>query len=78
MIKVLIVCSGNVPNFIFEVHQAFVYDQVNAISKNYPEINFDYFFIQGTGINGYLSNLKRLKRQIKAQKFDVIHAHFGL
>ncbi len=78
MTKVLIVCSGNAPNFKFEVHQAFVFDQVNAISKNYPEVNFDYFFIQGTGINGYLSNLKRLKRRLKVQKFDIIHAHFAL
>lgn len=78
MTKVLIVCSGNAPNFQLEADQAFIYDQVNAISKNYPEINFDYFFIQGKGIKGYLSNFQRLKRQIKAQKFDVIHAHFGL
>lgn len=76
--KVLIVCSGNAPGFKFEIHQAFIYDQVVAILKNYPEINFEYFFIHGNGIKGYLSNLKRLKKQIKEQKFDLIHAHFAL
>lgn len=75
--KILIICSGNAPNFKFDVHHAFVYDQVNAIAKSYTEISFDYFFINGKGIKGYLSNFKKFKRQIKAQNFDIIHAHFG-
>ena len=73
--KVLIVCSGNAPDFKFEINQAFVYDQVKAISREFPEIYFDYFFIIGKGICGYFSNLRRLQRLIRSQHFDVIHAH---
>jgi teichuronic acid biosynthesis glycosyltransferase TuaC len=76
--KVLIVCSGNAPNFKFAIDQAFIYDQVNSISNHYPEIIFDYFFIKGNGVTGYLKNLKKLKRHIRSGKFDIIHAHYGL
>lgn len=76
--KVLIVCSGNAPNFSFEIHQAFVYDQVNAISKAYPECSFSYYFIKGKGILGYLRNLINIKKQLKNEKVDLIHAHYAL
>ena len=29
--KILIVCSGNAKEFTFEIHQAFVYEQAEAI-----------------------------------------------
>ena len=45
--KVLIVCSGNVTNFDIKIHQAFIYDQVEAIKKLDRDIGFDYFFIKG-------------------------------
>jgi teichuronic acid biosynthesis glycosyltransferase TuaC len=77
-IKVLIVCSGNVPDFKFEIHQAFIFDQVNAIQQLEPSIEFDYFFIKGKGLRGYLSNLGELKRKLKTRTFDLVHAHFSL
>ena len=76
--KVLIVCSGNIENFSFEKHQAFIYDQVNAIKRFNGKVQFDYFFIQGKGIIGYLKNLSRLRAKLKSQKFDLIHSHFAL
>ena len=76
--KVLIVCSGNVENFSFEKHQAFIYDQVNAIEKFNRKVEFDYFFIQGKGIIGYLKNFTRLRSKLKNKKFDLIHSHFAL
>jgi len=42
--KVLIVCSGNAPNFDFQKHQAFIYDQVEAVKRADALIEFDYFF----------------------------------
>ena len=76
--KVLIVCSGNAPNFNFEIHQAFIFDQVQAIAKKYPDITFEYFFICGHGIRGYLKNLNKLIKIIKESHVDIIHAHFAL
>lgn len=76
--NILIVCSGNAPDFVFEKHQAFIYDQVIAIKKLDDNIEFDYFFIKGKGCLGYLKNLSKLKQQIKLNKYDLIHAHFAL
>ena len=75
--KVLIVCSGNAKNFSFQINQAFIYDQVEAIKKLNDKIEFDYFFIKGKGWKGYLKNLKLLKEKIKIGDYSFIHAHSG-
>ena len=75
--KVLIVCSGNATNFEFQKHQAFIYDQVEAIKRVNKNILFDYFFIDQKGVSGYLSCLKALKKKIKEGDFNLIHAHFA-
>jgi teichuronic acid biosynthesis glycosyltransferase TuaC len=76
-IDILVVCSGNASNFIFEINQAFIYDQVKAIESLKLPIKFDYYFIKGKGITGYLNNLKKIKEKIKIKKYHLIHAHFG-
>lgn len=76
--KVLIVCSGNVPNFDIRIHQAFIHDQVEAIKYKDPNLHFDYFIIKGKGVWGYLKNLKLLKEQIKSNNYNIVHAHFAL
>lgn len=75
--KVLIVCSGNFPDFSFEKHQSFIYDQINAVTKFDQDISFDTFFVKGKGINGYLANLKLIRQHIKNNKPALIHAHGG-
>lgn len=75
--KILIVCSGNKADFNFERNQPFIYDQVNAIMALDEDIEFDYFFIKGKGISGYLKNLGQLKRHIKEFNPDLIHAHYA-
>lgn len=74
---VLIVCSGNAPSFDFQKHQAFIYDQVEAVKKVDGTIRFDYFFINQKGVKGYLGCLKALKAKINIKKYDCIHAHFS-
>ncbi len=73
--NVLIVCSGNHSDFSFEKHQAFIYDQVNAIKGINKEIHFETFFVKGKGLKGYLKNLKLIKERITNTSFDLIHAH---
>lgn len=75
--KILIVCSGNQENFKFEIHHAFVFEQIESVRKEY-QIEYDTFFIKGKGILGYLKNLKALKEKIRNYSPDFIHAHFGL
>lgn len=75
--KILIVCSGNVPNFNFKVHQAFIYEQIEAVKKNF-DIDYDTYFIKGKGIWGYLNNFPKIKNKIKEFSPDILHAHYGL
>lgn len=76
--RILIVCSGNLKkgSFSFEIDQAFIYEQMQAIRKMGYEI--DVFFIAGKGPKEYLKNLAPLKSQIKRGNYEIIHAHFGL
>jgi glycosyltransferase involved in cell wall biosynthesis len=75
--KILIVCSGNAENFKFEIHHAFVFEQIESVKKHF-QIEYDTFFIKGKGIVGYLRNLKALKHKIRKYSPDFVHAHFGL
>lgn len=76
--KVRIICSGTVPDFDFKKHQAFIYDQVEATKSVDNSISFHYFFIQKRGFSGYISELKRLRKEQSNLPCDLIHAHFGL
>jgi len=76
--NILILCSGNFPNFEFEKHQAFIFDQVNSINKNDKNISFYYHFIIGKGVSGYLKNLSEINEKIFNYKIDLIHAHGGM
>lgn len=74
--RILIVCSGNAPNFDLKKHQAFIYEQVEAVKKTDHRIEFDYFFINQKGVKGYLNCLKSLKAKLRQHHYDCIHAHF--
>jgi len=74
--NILIICSGTAENFKFEIHQAFVYEQIEAIRKIY-NIEYDAFFIKEKGIKGYFKSYFELKKRLGSQDFDIIHAHFG-
>ncbi|WP_080237107.1 glycosyltransferase [Spirosoma rigui] len=76
--RILIVCSGNAPNFKLSQHQAFVYDQVAALKRRDQALQFDYFFITGRGLTGYLSCLKKLTRKLNSQPYQCIHAHVAM
>ncbi|MBN2396660.1 MAG: glycosyltransferase family 4 protein [Candidatus Atribacteria bacterium] len=73
--KILIVCSGNF-NLSFEISQAFIYDQIQALKKLGVEI--DLFLVKGMGMKGYVKNLKALKKKIKTNNYTLVHAHGGL
>jgi len=70
-LKVLFVCSGNhdrVPAFIIE--------QKEELEKK--GIRVDIFQIKGRGVLGYLKNYTGLRKIIRENAYDLIHAHFGL
>lgn len=37
-----------------------------------------YYLIKGKGVWGYLSNVHRLKKYLRENKFDIVHAHYSL
>lgn len=77
--KVLIICSGNSPDnqdFDLKLHHAFIYEQVEELKK--AGIIFDFFFIKGKGVSGYINSILQLRKRLKAGDIDIIHTHYGL
>ena len=69
--KILVIASYNKNRFA-----PFIIEQTNAINSFGCEVSF--YGLQGKGFYGYLRNLSALKRKIKEEKPDVVHAHYGL
>ena len=70
--KILIVCSHN----YFGKSVPFIEEQVNSLKKYGHEI--EYFPINRKGLFGYLKTYLELKKYFKKNRFDLIHAHYGL
>src|SRR5688572_22604641 len=71
--KVLFVCSGNNKGFSIA---PFIREQGESLRKKGIDVN--YFPIVGKGVGGYLKSSMRLRKHLKENKFDLIHAHFTL
>ena len=69
--KILVVASYNRNRFA-----PFILEQTDALKRVGCEISF--FGLQGKGFRGYLKNLSALKKKIKEDKPEAIHAHYGL
>ncbi|AGA79205.1 glycosyltransferase [Echinicola vietnamensis DSM 17526] len=72
-INVLFVSSGNLKNFDLA---PFIRVQGESLAQ--VGINVTYFKIKGKGSSGYINNIENLKKFIKENDFDLIHAHFTL
>ena len=72
--NVLLVHSGNA--VLNSDHYTFVKEQGEALSK--LGVNVHYFAVKGKGEKGYLRNLGPLKKSIKDNAIDIVHAHYGL
>lgn len=70
--KVLFVCSGN--SKFYDV-APFIRSQGDSLEKEGIEIT--YFSVLGRGAMNYLKNVSRLRKFIKQNNFDVIHAHYS-
>lgn len=69
--NILIVCSGNKGKV-----NPFIAEQVDSLKST--GIATHYFFINGKGVLGYLSNLQRLRKRVRSGEYQLIHAHYGL
>ena len=68
--KALFVCSGNKRVGISPI----VKNQGMSLEKHGVEVK--YFPVEGKGILGYLKNTPHLKKVLKSNGFDLIHAHY--
>jgi teichuronic acid biosynthesis glycosyltransferase TuaC len=69
--KVLFVSSGNSEK---------ISPIISAQGKSLEEIGIcgSFFLIQGKGIPGYVKNIPKLRRHLKNNNYDILHAHFSL
>lgn len=77
-IRVLVVYRANRPDFDFDLHQAFISDQIKSIKSISQQVSFTHFPIKGKGFWGYLKSLFLLYKKLKEENYDVLHAHFSL
>lgn len=70
--RVLFISSGNNKDGISPI----VENQGESLSA--LDIDVHFYTIQGKGLKGYLKNVLPLRKYVKKQKFDVIHAHYSL
>jgi len=71
-LKILFVCSGNSKEGISPI----IKNQGESFKK--AGIIINYFTIKGKGLLGYLRNIFPLKKEIRKNSYDLIHAHYVL
>ena len=69
--KLLVIASDKGEHFA-----PFIEEQITALQQNGVEIV--RYGVTGKGIIGYLRELPALRRVIRAERPDIIHAHYGL
>ena len=69
--KLLVIASDKGGHFV-----PFIEEQITALQQNGVEII--RYGVTGKGIIGYLRELPALRRLIRAERPDIIHAHYGL
>jgi teichuronic acid biosynthesis glycosyltransferase TuaC len=71
--KVLFVCSGNSINFPIV---PFIKSQGESLKDAGVEV--DYFPVNGKGMMGYIKSGIKIRKLLKTNNYDIIHAHFTL
>lgn len=70
-LKVLFISSGN--SQIFEI-VPFIKRQADSLVA--AGVTVDFFLVKGKGIKGYLNNIKKLRKKLNTEKYDLVHAHY--
>lgn len=73
-LSVLFVCSGN--SKFHSIIPAFIESQANSLRD--LGLTVAFFQIKGNGVMGYLKSIRPLKQFLKANTYDIMHAHYGL
>jgi len=72
------VFSGKKPykNINLQIDHPFIFDQINSLRSFGHHV--EIFIIEGSGVKGYSKAFFSLKRRLKNNNYDIIHAHYGL
>lgn len=71
--KVLFISSGNDDRYDIA---PFIKSQGESLQKS--GVHIDYYTIKGKGLLNYLKNIAPLRRHIRSQNYDLLHAHYSL
>ncbi|MCC8036549.1 MAG: glycosyltransferase [Bacteroidales bacterium] len=76
--KILIV-TNMYPTAQKPFYGIFVKEQVEALKRRYPDLEFDIFVINGDASKlQYLKSIPRIRKKIKQGGYDLVHVHYGL
>lgn len=76
--KVLIV-TNVFPSASHPYHGIFVKEQVEAIQRLHPDVEFEVLYINGfKGKGEYLKSIWCVNRRINKGNYDLVHIHYGL
>ncbi len=70
--KILFVSSGNTKDGISPI----IKNQGESLKKE--GLDLEYFTIHGRGVKGYLKSISKLRKHLKNNNYDIIHAHYWL
>ncbi|HBO05947.1 MULTISPECIES: glycosyltransferase family 4 protein [Bacteroides] len=60
-------------------HGIFVYEQVQAIKRLQPDVNFDVYYINGFGDKWqYMKSIFGVAKKVNKGNYDLVHIHYGL
>lgn len=71
--KVLFVTSGN--SKFHKLVPAFIKTQAESLRS--VGVHVEFYQIKGKGAKGYFSHITPLRKHLKTNKYDIIHAHYG-
>jgi len=74
--RVLFVCSGNAGFGTENGTAPFIKSQGESLKRK--GVHLDFFSIKGRGIKNYFRHIFILRKYLKKNKYDIIHAHYGL
>lgn len=71
--NVLFISSGNDDRYDIA---PFIKSQGESLQNS--GVNIDYYTIKGKGLINYLKNIGPLRKHVKSQNYDLLHAHYSL
>ncbi|MCH4821978.1 glycosyltransferase [Gramella lutea] len=70
--NILFVSSGNSSNGISPI----TFNQGVSLKKEGSIV--EYFLIKGKGVSGYIASIRKLRKHLKNNNYDIVHAHYSL